>query len=583
MEVTLMQEGHNCPLNFRVADYKGMAEMTTALNAGMTPIVSYWSADDMLWLDGKGGDNRGACDGDSAKKCGDSVTISDFSLEAISEEPVAQPQPVAVQQPPTKPALVAVFVEPAATPAPPAVAGPAGATCPGSFEMPGYGSVAIVPTGWAETAMSAFEVRPGGEMRPKMGSRAYFADACTAGVYDHNQYVALKLLGKKMRYSLDVSGAGCGCNAAFYLTSMRQNPHKSQCSDYYCDANNVCGESCAEIDIQEANMFAWHSTLHTAQDHGGKPAGYGGGGPGWSGPRDFGRGEYGPGAKCIDTNKPFQVEVSFPVDAQGSLQAMEVMLSQEGHYCPLKMRIDNYGGMGELSHALELGMTPIVSYWSADNMLWMDGAGVDGMGACQTDSAKSCGDSVRIYDFAVGDIGSEFPPPAPSGPLVTSAPAAPSAPPTTSAPSAKPAPEPQLPPWAMPDRVRDPGQAAPSDSSFLAAMRSESDAAEDCEDCFERVNVMDFVRKNLLSGVHGSIASDRLSPVSSAALLLLACALLAAAAFAVAHGVRRRHGGVGVTYTMLDALVPTASPEDLEDVEASLNASVFDPELEFEV
>jgi len=92
---------------------------------------------------------------------------------------------------------------------------------------------------------------------------------------------------------------------------------------------------------------------------------------------------------------------------------------------------------------------------------------------------------------------------------------------------------------------------------------------------------MDFVRKSLLSSVHGSIASDRLSPVSSAALVLLACALLVAAAFAVVHGVRRRHGGT--TYTMLDVLVPTGSLEDLEDMEASLNASVFDPELEFEV
>merc|ERR1740138_1918305 len=141
---------------------------------------------------------------------------------------------------------------------------------------------------------------------PHMGARAYFADACTAGTYDHAQYLALKLLGKQLVYTVDMSGAGCGCNAAFYLVPMRQNDKPSSCNDYYCDANSVCGVACAEIDIQEANQYAWHSTLHTSDDHSGKGAGYGGGpGDSWDGPRDFTWQQYGPGAECIDTTKPF--------------------------------------------------------------------------------------------------------------------------------------------------------------------------------------------------------------------------------------------------------------------------------------
>jgi hypothetical protein len=235
-------------------------------------------------------------------------------------------------------------------------------------------------------------------------SRAYFADSCTVGEYDHEQYMRLNLLGKTMRYTTDVSGAGCGCNAALYLTSMGHNSHKSTCHDYYCDANDVCGESCAEIDIEEANQYAWHSTLHTAHDHEGVPAGYGGGGSGWNGPRDWTDEEFAPGGKCIDTNRPFDVAVSFPVNAAGQLDAMIVTLAQAGKMCPISVSIDKYGGMEQLTKALKAGMTPIVSYWGSDDMLWMDGEGHDGQGPCKHDHAAKCGDSVKFYDFAIEDV-----------------------------------------------------------------------------------------------------------------------------------------------------------------------------------
>jgi hypothetical protein len=241
-----------------------------------------------------------------------------------------------------------------------------------------------------------------------MDSRSYFASNCTAGHYDFKQYVALNLLGKTMRYTTDLSGAGCGCNAAFYLTSMRQNERPSQCFDYYCDANNVCGESCAEIDIQEANQRAWHSTLHTATDHGGVGAGYGGG-DSWDGPRDWTSQQYGPGAGCIDTSKPFVVAVSFPTDAQGQLAAMEVQLSQPSGRlppCPLSVRVGSYSGMAELSRAMAAGMTPIVSYWSDNNMLWMDGKGSDGQGPCASDNEAACSEHVKFYGFSVASIAS---------------------------------------------------------------------------------------------------------------------------------------------------------------------------------
>lgn len=230
-----------------------------------------------------------------------------------------------------------------------------------------------------------------------MNARVYFSDSCTQGSYDHTKYSGVQLLGKTFKFTTDISGAGCGCNAALYLTSLKQNSDISSCNDYYCDANKVCGVSCAEVDIMEASKRAWHSTLHSAHDHSGKGGGYGGG-SGWNGPRDFNSQQYGPGGSCIDTSMPFDVSVSFPVDAGGQLQAMKVTLTQTGKSCPLNINLDSYDAMAEIHEALDKGMTPIISYWKSGDMLWMDGKGADGQGPCAVDSQR-CGESVKFSGF----------------------------------------------------------------------------------------------------------------------------------------------------------------------------------------
>jgi hypothetical protein len=124
---------------------------------------------------------------------------------------------------------------------------------------------------------------------------------------------------------------------------MRQNPHPGSCGDYYCDANSVCGVSCAEVDLMEANRFAFHTTFHGASDPYGASSGYGGGVPdnansssggGWSGPRDFTAAEYGPGASCVDTARAFKVRVRFPLGADGVLTHLAVTLSQGSEDAP---------------------------------------------------------------------------------------------------------------------------------------------------------------------------------------------------------------------------------------------------------
>jgi len=149
----------------------------------------------------------------------------------------------------------------------------------------------------------------------------------------------------------------------------------------------------------EANKHAWHSTLHSPHDNSGVGGGNGGGN-GWNGPRDWTIQEYGPGGLCIDTMKPIQVAASFPVDKSGKLKTMTVRLAQQGVDCHLDLELDSYSGMGEIHAALLKGMTPVMSYWKAHDMLWMDGKGADGQGPCSRD-ADRCGEAVRFYNFSI--------------------------------------------------------------------------------------------------------------------------------------------------------------------------------------
>jgi len=91
------------------------------------------------------------------------------------------------------------------------------------------------------------------------------------------------------------------------------------------------------------------------------------------------------------------------------LAAVEVVLSQDGHSCPLTARFETYNvnssnGLVELSQVLERGVTPAVSYWSSSQMFWLDGIGADGKGPCVKDSPEACPASVTFYGFKVDDI-----------------------------------------------------------------------------------------------------------------------------------------------------------------------------------
>jgi len=290
-------------------------------------------------------------------------------------------------------------------------------TCPGSIDFGGVGTVAIVATQWNVKDDPAGKVEvEDNKVIPNYLGRSYFADRCSPGQYNNREYLALQLLGRSMTFTVDLSEAGCGCNVALYLTSLHQNSGRSECKDFYCDANSVCGVACAEIDIMEANAFAFRTSLHSADDRWGLSLGYGGGGAGWNGARDWSMVQYGTDGECINTSKPFQVKSDFPINASGNLEAMVLTLFQSGQQCNLSLTLQGYdgnattskkgsrAGMLALEEALRAGMTPIASLWGADDMGWMDGEGEDHLGPCKSDSEMNCPQSVTMQDFYLEDL-----------------------------------------------------------------------------------------------------------------------------------------------------------------------------------
>jgi hypothetical protein len=191
---------------------------------------------------------------------------------------------------------------------------------------------------------------------------------------------------------------------------MHSNKNASECEDHYCDSMQVCGVACSEIDVQEANAHAWLSTLHLRDDAAGASGGFGGdfGKPDF---RDWDKAHYGPDGKCINTSKPFDVQVSFPTDVAGRLRGMEVTLRQRGNPCEVSTIVDQYlprsghDAYTQLTEVLESGVTPVMSYWSSTYMAWLDGPGKDKEGPCEkgSDLPEKCSKSVKFSNFRVSE------------------------------------------------------------------------------------------------------------------------------------------------------------------------------------
>lgn len=193
-----------------------------------------------------------------------------------------------------------------------------------------------------------------------------------------DNFYGVNLLGGSISYDVDLSAAGCSCNAALYLISMPGkdqggSPSGGDGGDYYCDANKVNGQWCPEFDIMEANQFAWHSTPHKCDS----PTDKGHywncdrGGSCFQKASDKLRGIYGPGGNHeINTQKEFHVKFTWDHDAN-----FRVEMSQNGKTHSMSSDGGCYSYLQQIKGDLSRNMALAVSSWGGpySDMSWLDG------------------------------------------------------------------------------------------------------------------------------------------------------------------------------------------------------------------
>jgi len=211
--------------------------------------------------------------------------------------------------------------------------------------------------------------------------RVYLSNQCATS-FGPNIFSTFYLTGKTLAYTADISKAGCACNAAFYLVAMpaynsQNQPDATKCGDYYCDANDVCGLNCPEIDLMEANNHAMQVTPHSCSTPQGNfyPSCDGGGcaqNTYRMNPSGFGVGSQ----YTIDTSQLFRVSHTFQNDSSGNLAKMVTYITQNGKSLTITHDSSTCASsyLPSLTNAFKNGLVITMSYWgsTASGMSWLD-------------------------------------------------------------------------------------------------------------------------------------------------------------------------------------------------------------------
>ena len=295
-------------------------------------------------------------------------------------------------------------------------------TCLGPFFIDGDDAPAYLVSSPANTGGATLT---GSSIELHHNSRFYLARECRLAP---DAYASWSLVGRRLSFTADLNGAGCACNTAVYLTSLPQNTLPGTChGDYYCDATSICGVSCAEVDLMEANTKAFHATAHIPTDPGGSGGGIGGtqyGSPIRNTLHQYGEGYH----RGIDTRHPYQVSIEFQPDAtSGLLSDIVVSLSQLGGGTATTFSMARPGYAPYMHQPLSDGMTLVLAYWSSNDLEWLQG------GVCPIGSGNVL--ACAYAKPTISDLKLEWitappsPPPPPLLPTLQHSPLPPSLPP----------------------------------------------------------------------------------------------------------------------------------------------------------
>jgi len=258
------------------------------------------------------------------------------------------------------------------------------------------------PTTYVMTDATGVSIS-GSKLTIKHNNGADFTQEC-ANNFSPNSFRPFYLLDKTFSFTADVSSVGCGCNAALYLSKMpayneNQQPDPTSWGNYYCDANNVSGEWCPEMDIMEANRAGMGITPHKCDPPTGKHYSHCDGTGCSLRTKDI-AGAYGYGANFkINTNFPFNVTMSFHTTS-GQLSSIVSVLSQGDRQVNIVHDSGRCGGgyLETMTEAFQAGMVLIVSHWSGNSgsdMGWLD------IPPCSASEACDKQGTAAFYDISV--------------------------------------------------------------------------------------------------------------------------------------------------------------------------------------
>ena len=244
--------------------------------------------------------------------------------------------------------------------------------------------------------------------------RGYLAHRPSSRDWSAQRYDKLRLLGRTLRWTIDVSNVGCNCNAALYLTHM---PQPDAAGSRYCDIQWGDPERCLEIDLFEGNIKASVATLHTQ-------AGEAADGTcnQWGCQIAWGPGDdnckYGMNSPNVDSGRPFDMSASF--DSAGR---MTITVSQDGRsrrMWDVDMAGNNADSVPDeaserVAASMQDGLVLVASLWSGGEwgLDWLDGGCTDAYPTCNLAEATFTISNLHIDS---DEVESPWPPPHPLPP-----------------------------------------------------------------------------------------------------------------------------------------------------------------------